>query len=794
MGNYFNITYDTGYLTPLAIQLNNYDGDQIVDGLDVDISLSGPAGWTPTHYKLWNIDGVTTSGAASWQAFQAEVSGTLIDQSGKQHVYCQFKDASHVSDVVTSSGVTFSWASPTIDSSVSWTDSWASLNYGSAESATLRNTTYNTDITLSRSNIPDLRFSGKDFSDIKVFENSIEGSSSSQIGSLLAAEASTKLGISKTFADDTTPLVWVDADGDGTRVTLTQYDGAEKSGLAGDYTGRVENYSWNSGTKTATFDITQFSQYGFSTVDKVEFTSDSMTGGYNGYSINVKVSVMDTVGEYVENAPVTISGISGDNIGSFSSNIVNTDSSGVATFTLNLSSVGIAVYDAYCDSVHTSDDQTTWCIDAAANSGRSLLRQEEQIRWSDTYDDAVASVNTSSVAEPTVTSGSENRLEHDMNVIRTLHRQIKGTTNWYDSLETYFDPTSTDSGNAENKDMTLSNIKGNTLDSQTMLLAVTDDNSGAGFTTASGNVGFLANITIRYATDANRKGLPIFSSTAGTYHDEGGPDNVCVVDLIDTSTGSEFVDNSGNIIYAKFHDAADHSGTGTGTDVYVKFYANNSAYTFDGDDPTNISIIYPYRKIMKDVEEWEWCRTDFVSSFEGDDELVEDISNLWSFTGAVNDDVDPTWTNTSANYPLSGNPSDLEAAINTLNDVIDDMTFTEDNYIADDDTVADALNKLDMSLKDVSNLVTAGVADVYIEELSSDVLAEIIHPLPIGVIYTPDTDDEHPGSNMDVFLDGQLLAADSVSTERDYEETTTSGITFHMNIYQDSNVTYKVRE
>jgi hypothetical protein len=330
------------------------------------------------------------------------------------------------------------------------------------------------------------------------------------------------------------------------------------------------------------------------------------------------------------------------------------------------------------------------------------------------------------------------------------------------------------------------------------LLAVSDDNSGSGFTTASGSAGILATITTRYATAENRVGLPIYSSAGNDYWDEGGSDNVCVVDLIDTSTGGEFTDAGGNIIFGRLHDAADHGGTGTGTDVYVKFYTSGGAYTFIDSDPTNIAIVYPHRKVMDDTNEWEWARTDFVSSFEGDDELIEDIGNLWAFTGAGNDQTSPTITNTGANYPLNPGPSDLEEAINWLNIEIDDMTFTEDNYIADDDTVADALDKLDMAIKDVSDLGTAGLLNVYVEELAGDVSAGTLHSLPTGVTYTPDATGGQEGSNMDIFLDGQLLAASTgaagVNEDRDYAETTASGITFHINVYQNSNITYRVRE
>jgi len=57
---------------------------------------------------------------------------------------------------------------------------------------------------------------------------------------------------------------------------------------------------------------------------------------------------------------------------------------------------------------------------------RSLFDQLVQIRASRTYDDAVADIET--VAE------SQEHLEGDLNVIRTILRAMKGTTNWFDNL------------------------------------------------------------------------------------------------------------------------------------------------------------------------------------------------------------------------------------------------------------------------------------------------------------------------------------------------------------------------
>jgi len=295
--------------------------------------------------------------------------------------------------------------------------------------------------------------------------------------------------------------------------------------------------------------------------------------------------------------------------------------------------------------------------------------------------------------------------------------------------------------------------------------------------------------------NTNRTGLPIYDA-AGTVI---GSDDLRVtrVDVVDAGTDAEFEGHNGETVYALLQDG----DNGSGTDVDFHFYTGDSpsAYTFDGSEGvSSVYFIYPQRKVMNNVEEYEWMRTDFVSSWEGDVELMEDISNLWSFTGAGDNLTDPTWTNTTGNYPLSGDPSDLEAAINALNNVIDDMTFTEDNYIADDDTVADALDKLDQALKDVEDSVSAGVADKYVESISAGFSAGTLHPLPYSINYTPDSTAGQEGSNMDVYVDGQLLAASTgaagVNADRDYQETTASGITFHFDIQAGRNITYMVRE
>jgi hypothetical protein len=433
---------------------------------------------------------------------------------------------------------------------------------------------------------------------------------------------------------------------------------------------------------------------------------------------------------------------------------------------------------------------------------RSLLRQLEQIRRAATYDDQVTDVNLASIAEPTV-SGS---LEDDTNVLRTLLRQVKGTTNWFDSPGTYFDPTDTNASGIENKDLNLSNIKGNTLDAKTIIIAVTDDNSGSGYTVSGTSTGVLLSpVTTNYADPANRTGLPIFASTAnnGSYYDEDGADNVCRIDVVDSTSDTEFITNDGYTVYAKFHDGADFGGSGENTDVYARLYANDVAIDMSSVSGTvdNIYFVYPLRKRLSDMQEYEWLRTDFISSWEGDVELIEDIQNLWSYTGAANDlgSTLGTWNNTSASYLLSSDPSTLKAAVDAINDGVGSRIYSESNYITNGSTLTSALDTLDQELQDLADDIAAGVGDKFVESVGTAITKNVAHDISAIVgTYTPDATAGREGMNMDIYVDGQLLAADTgtngANADRDYGETSTTEVTFRFDIQVGRNITYIVRQ
>lgn len=844
--NSWNLTYSDTLPSTAAVEVSNADHVWLTHGLQVKVSLRGPDAYSypSSRYKVWGIDGVTSSGSASWVDMSARtttITGTLVDTNEMQFVYAQFHDGGSNYDTVVSSGIAFDFDDPRLHANVEYADghaNWTERGYENAESTDLESgDESNIVVTLSKDNINQLSFHDLDMSGIRLYNDQIYATDGSELTKLLAIKASNHIAASKSGFSAAPYITYNDG---SNWYTITDYNG----NVASQFVDKIANVNYNAGT--IAFDILEFSTYGFAELDRVEFYTGSESAGYIGTSIVMKAKVFDTLGGGVEDAPVTFSG-SGDNIGTLVSGTVYTDAYGIATATLNVTDSGTATYNASVDDLNTDPDWDVHGLEVPAALGRSRFYQGEiyqaiyATEASNYYDDEVVDANTIEVAEPTTSGGNDpdyradesdftDTLQHDMNVLRTMLKQVKGTTEWYDDLGNYFDPTTTDSGNTENQELNLENIKGHTLDAHTILVAVSADNSGAGFATVSGNEGFLFTPTdSRYADWVDRRGLPIYQSSAnsGVFADEGGVDEVCNIDLIDLSIGAEFKDASDNIIYAKFHDGEDHGGTGEGTDVYVKFYTSAGAYTWTENDPAEVMMVYPFRKVLTEMEEYEWQRTDFVNGFEGDTELIDDIANLWDYTGAGNNETTPTWDNTSGEYIVVSGTGDQVTAINALNTAIggrvygqsplninedgDSFEINDDGdlllldegdgtggYIVDGDAIANSIDDLDIAIGALSAQLAASLGIKLTEELSSDILAGVEHTLPASNTYTPEDEAGEEGKNMEIWLDGQLLAASTgvggINEDRDYAETSVSGITFTEDVYQYSNLIYYIKQ
>lgn len=801
MANYTTLEYSSSAPSSPAMEVEASLDVLSVSKLTVTVALY-PESYD-YQYKIWGVETTVGSGVVETEQdadWLPVISGTrtvkLARTDDPQYVYVKYRDSELSESSVLSAGpIYFGWVEPATHTSARWATDFEALDFDDATSNTLESLSGNLKIILNKNKINNLDFDGFDFTGVQFATDKITIAAGSDIYNILKSDSSNQTTISGSTSK-TKPLLMVNT-GEGF-TTLTAYDNTEKSNLPLDYIGKFANFTFSDGVYS--FDVNSFSTYGLAELNKIEFTPDSGEGGTVSGTIVLKVLLTDTNGEGVESAPVTFSG--SGTIGSLAESMpVNTNADGYAYATINITNAGVDYYTATVDSL-TTDPYKVYAIDPPENLQRSLLTQEEQIFKTATYRDDLE-IN-SEVAYPNTISG----LEYDMNVMRSILRQIKGTDNWFDEPGKYFDPLDAGAdGQTANKTITLDNIKGSTLDANTLIVAVEATNKGDGFDISTNDEGFYFGtaaasgiVDLAYAKNTDLRGMPIYYSAQnpGTYYDEGGSDDVCIVDLIDSSTGTEFADTNGNIIYAKLHDGDNGVSGGEGENVYVAFYTVSGTYTWTASDPSNVFMILPYRKVMSEMNEWEWMRTNFVTSWEGDEALIDDISNVWSFTGAINSQDAPSWTDTGLGYSVESD-DDLNEALDGINASIGGLDWSGLNYLSVESDIAAALDTLDSSIKDVSNTTSSGVADKYMEVVASGILADSVHMLPTieggQLSYTQSVD----GKNMDVYMNGQLLTASTGAPgaggnqDMDYTEYSNNSIMFHMFVPQYSNITYMIR-
>ena len=159
---------------------------------------------------------------------------------------------------------------------------------------------------------------------------------------------------------------------------------------------------------------------------------------------------------------------------------------------------------------------------------------------------------------------------------------------------------------------------------------------------------------------------------------------------------------------------------------------------------------------------------------------LEQIRN----SAAYDDVISDVHNSAVAEIAVSGT---LQHDMNVIRTLIKDITGTTNWY---DDSGTD--------LTTLAGLIVSSAADKYVETTSTTISKNIEHALPGGSTYTPVSTSGTEGKNMDVYVGGQLLMADTgvagVNADRDYGESTTSGITFRFDIQSERNITYVIRQ
>jgi len=366
-------------------------------------------------------------------------------------------------------------------------------------------------------------------------------------------------------------------------------------------------------------------------------------------------------------------------------------------------------------------------------------------------------------------------LEDDLNYARTDRAAIKGV-GFAAAVPTYQRPTAIGTPVTAS----LSNIAGKTLDAKGFVMNRKFNNVSVAATNTFITLSSVGNLKHSSATD--KTGVPTFD--AGPY---SGNREACYVEILDNS-GSNVLTTTGLKVIGFTRAGAATSPNS----VEVVFYklalgddlANAVTYTWEAGIPTTVDMFYGYFQRLDLIDESAF-RTTQTLGLEENGALRQDITDLQSVVGMTDGDTFLTGlTNTGNFFPFVGldaTPSVTEA-LNVLNAQIGDRNYTG-AYLTDGET-------LTASLQALSDAVSGASMVRYTERLASDLAAHTAHTLPGGATYT--LDGTNNARNLSVFSRGLLRDAGTVANGDDYQETSTTSVTFYFKHKAGDHINYLV--
>lgn len=305
------------------------------------------------------------------------------------------------------------------------------------------------------------------------------------------------------------------------------------------------------------------------------------------------------------------------------------------------------------------------------------------------YDDAIASANTVGVAE------AQTNLEGDLNVLRTLMKDLLGVTNWYDAPSISLGDMAGKFFILDYHAAALTNVTiaaGNSTNAfDTAIKAITGHANGAGNSTTEG----------------------VILSSTKSYQ----------LDVRDNATQNPFDDGNGNQVYGRL--------TWATTEYVVNWFSmvagTETAYAFAGSEDVDVSQVL----VSKEFANLPWDRfsdasfhdlSGIVGAITDDDVAVAGLLYLLSSAtnqAQVNIIVDKLGHADTVAEGLSliainntggwFTGDDGQEAIDEIATLLGSTSstsyaFAEENVLADNDTVFPALNKLDLKWGDLASV------------------------------------------------------------------------------------------
>ena len=373
-----------------------------------------------------------------------------------------------------------------------------------------------------------------------------------------------------------------------------------------------------------------------------------------------------------------------------------------------------------------------------------------------------------------------SNLEDDLNYLRLDELEIKGTTNWYDPVPVYQRPDA----NLTDINANLTNLAGKGLDSKAIGINCT----AVAQTVTAGDLNITIASPVIHAAGDNETGIPIFSippyatNYAATF-----------VEITNPATNTALKVQSGTYAGESIYGRV--TGGVSGSDISIQFRsgandgsAGDHPYPWEATQPMLIDIFYLCIKRMDNLDIND-LRTTLVGGIIGDAAVGEDINQINQFIGRASGQTAPILTNTSPNYIfgqlLTPSDSDLEEAVNFLNQEIGDRSYTG-TILTDDETIVSSLQAL-------ANNIAAVSPEKIIDRSHGGIAAGSVTAIPGALTYV--LDPTGSAKFLDILVAGVLLSPDSAPATPDgeYQEVSTTTIKWRFSVGVGQDVTYIIR-
>jgi len=389
---------------------------------------------------------------------------------------------------------------------------------------------------------------------------------------------------------------------------------------------------------------------------------------------------------------------------------------------------------------------------------KSIISQARQIRASKSFDDI--DLGATNEDRKTLVEG-QSFLEEDLNVIRSMIKDITGELEWSDIPQV----TLSDAA-ATAKKLILQPIQSEItgVDGTSVVTAI--DVTGTNTTNT---------IDIGYVLDDTE--TPEVTSKAR-------------VTIREKNSNQVLLNSAENEIFG----IASNDGNDK---LQVKFYTDVNGTATEATVTADIEVILPYRIELGNLDEKALLTNagfaGAVGAFEIGDRVYVDVDQDGNPIFGFVDDEDLT-TTINKIASVSGNTKKLNDNISNVSGIESDVyttTFAADGaiYLDDNDTLIQALMKLDAEAKVLEDAVANASGDEVSEILAADLAEGDEYTIPNSKTYQNDDKDA-----ITVYINGQKLASDLTIGDGsvgngDYTPYSTTTIKFNLPLETDDLVT-----